>query len=546
MFVHNARGPAKRLFDLVTGKAESRGAPVFERDEVERPLIMDEATHQVAEIDGLLDVLDTTRTLIGKETLYRSVTGQARAAEEIKEKQEALKELASDKKLTSVLDKLLREAAVKEKDYYSFLFAKYTGYMGSTDPDKLEFQGYGYAEHRAGMKLLPELSEDAGLLPPVKSDYLKRLVSTLVSFGDKRECKLMEGPVYKTFGGLKTKKEKGFKPGVKFRPGLIKPILVAMFALIAAFAPMMFDPEIALHTPLWMLPFVLLGVYIPSVTSFDQETFLYPLSKLFATSEETAKVLGALGELDELLSFQQYGDSYSTKVILPEVFSATAHTLELKGARNPILGKKDPDYVPNDIKLKDERVTFITGPNSGGKTALCKTITQIQLLAQIGCYVPADEASLSIVDGIYYQTPEVNTLSADVGRFGTELKHTKAIFMKTTPNSLVVLDELAEGTTYEEKLKTSITILDGFSKLGNSTLLVTHNHELADHYRKQGIGIFRQVGIEGDVLTHRFVDGISKISHAHKVAAKIGFTEADINVFLEEKKNSGVVSPPPV
>jgi hypothetical protein len=537
MFISNARGPAKRLFNLVTGKAESRGAPTLEEGEDERSLVMDGATHQVAEIDGLLDVLDTTRTLIGKETLFRSVTRQAGTVDEIKEKQEALKELASDRNLSVALDKLLREAAVKEEDYYNFLFAKYTGYMGSTDSDKLEFEGYGYSEHRVGVKLLPELSEDAGLLPAPKSKYLKRLVDTLIGFSDKRECKLMEGPVYKCFGGLKTKEEKGFKLGIKFRPGLIKPVLVLMFAIIAGFAPMMFDPAIALHTPLWMLPFVLLGVYIPSVTSFDQETFLYPMAKLFSESDETNNALDALGRLDELLSFQQYADSYSTGVILPDVFSAPAHTLELKGARNPILGKKDPDYVPNDIRLKEERITFVTGPNSGGKTALCKTITQIQLLAQIGCYVPADEASLSIVDGIYYQTPEVNTLSADVGRFGTELKHTKKIFMKTTPNSLVVLDELAEGTTYEEKLKTSIMILDGFRKIGNSTILVTHNHELAEHYQKQKIGIFRKVGIEGDVLTHRFVDGISKISHAHKVAAKIGFTEDDIKIFLEEKKN---------
>ncbi len=352
MFISNARGPAKRLFNLVTGKVESRGAPVFEHGDVERPLIMDAATHQVAEIDGLLDVLDTTRTLIGKETLYCSVTGQAGTIEEIEEKQEALKELSENKKLTIALDKLLREAAVKETDYYNFLFAKYTGYLGSTDSDKLEFQGYGYAEFRLGMKLLPEVVEDALALPQVKSAYLKRLVGTLVDFAGTRECQLMEGPIYKGFGGLRTKAEKGFKPLLKFRPGLVKPILVAMLAVVVTFSPMLFDPEIALHTPLWMLPFVMFGIYIPTVTGFDQEVFLYPLAKLLSESDETNKVLDTIGRLDELLAFQQYGDSYSTEVILPVVVSAAAHSLELKGARNPILGKQDPDYVPNDIRLK--------------------------------------------------------------------------------------------------------------------------------------------------------------------------------------------------
>lgn len=531
----NGRSLVNRLAELVTNKGVCRGEPIFEREEGKRPLVMDQATYQVAEIDGLLDELDSTRTLVGKEVLYRSITGQADTADEIKEKQEALRELASNKKLVLALDKLVRDSSLNEKDFYYFLFGKYTGFWGSTDKEKLEFNGFGYGEYRAGMKLLPEMVDDAHQLPRVKSEYLKQLIGTIIDFGESRECKLMENAPYRSFSGLVTKQEKGFKPALKFRAGLIKPLLVIMLASIVAGAPMFFDPQIALHTPLWMIPFVMLGIYIPSVTSFDQETFLYPMAKLFANSEKVENMLFSLGRLDEILSFHQYAESYSTEVILPEIFSSTSHTLELKGARNPILGKNDPDYVPNDITLKEERLTFITGPNSGGKTALCKTLTQIQLMAQMGCYVPADEARLSIVDGIYYQTPEVNTLSADVGRFGTELKHTKKIFMKATPVSLVVLDELAEGTTYEEKLKTSITILDGFRKLGNSTVLVTHNHELAEHYQKQNIGIFRQVGIEGDILTHRFVDGISRISHAQKVAEKIGFTAEDIHAHLEGK-----------
>ncbi len=141
--------------------------------------------------------------------------------------------------------------------------------------------------------------------------------------------------------------------------------------------------------------------------------------------------------------------------------------------------------MPNDISLDGVKLTFITGPNGGGKTAFCKTIAQVQLLAQIGCYVPAEQAQLSVADRIFYQVPESNSLTDREGRFGTELQRTKAIFFASSPRSLVILDELAEGTTHQEKLEISHTILGGFYQVGNNTILVTHNYELAEQFQKE-------------------------------------------------------------
>ena len=113
--------------------------------------------------------------------------------------------------------------------------------------------------------------------------------------------------------------------------------------------------------------------------------------------------------------------------------------IENKGARilylppyspdlNPVLAKANSNYVPNDVSLDDAgRLLVITGPNSGGKTAYCKTVVQIQLLGQIGCHIPAAGARLVLAEHIFYQVPDPGHLDEGMGRFGHELKRNRDI-----------------------------------------------------------------------------------------------------------------------
>ena len=135
----------------------------------------------------------------------------------------------------------------------------------------------------------------------------------------------------------------------------------------------------------------------------------------------------------------------------PLVTDDDHHSFEATGLKNPILAKEKPECVPNDVQMNGTRLSFISGPNSGGKTTICKSIVQNQLLAQIGSYVVAEKATINIADMISYQAPKFDGLQDDEGRFGTELSRTRDIFYATSPRSLVILDELAEGTTYEER-----------------------------------------------------------------------------------------------
>ena len=140
-----------------------------------------------------------------------------------------------------------------------------------------------------------------------------------------------------------------------------------------------------------------------------------------------------------------------------------------------------------------------------------------------------------MADRITYQAPAFDTLHDDEGRFGTELKVTRDIFFSTTPQSLVILDEIAEGTTTHEKMGLSVDIMNGFFTIGNNTLLVTHSFELVEQFRLQQKGQYLQVEFAGKRPTHRLVEGISTESHSLRVATKIGFSPDDIKKHLKEK-----------
>jgi DNA mismatch repair ATPase MutS len=339
----------------------------------------------------------------------------------------------------------------------------------------------------------------------------------------------MSESVYITENGLQSKKERkgSFLPAVIFKPRLVKPLLigllVALFWIITEFVPI--PDEILLVTPLLL-------VYIPIVGGFDRDSCIIPLRNEFKQSPEVAETLDALGQLDELLSFVKFSVAFGHSVVLPTLIDGEHHKINLHDAKNPVLGKENPSYVGNDFVLEDDKLVLVTGPNSGGKTAFCKTITQIQLLAQIGCFVPAQAATLTVADRIFYQVSEVSHLNDGEGRFGTELKRTKDIFLATTAKSLVVLDELSEGTTFEEKMEASSNVLNGFYRKGNSTILITHNHQLVDKFVRDRIGLPRQVEFANDAPTYKLIEGISRVSHADRVAKKIGFSKEDIDNYL--------------
>ena len=142
---------------------------------------------------------------------------------------------------------------------------------------------------------------------------------------------------------------------------------------------------------------------------------------------------------------------------------------------------------------------------------------------------------MSIAEGIFYHSPMNNTIHSDEGRFGTEIARTKEIFLKSSPKTLAVLDELIEATTYEEKVRHSRDILEGFEAIGGNTILVTHNHELAEDFKQRGKAQIWQVEFDGLTPTHRIITGISKESNSDEVLERLEFTRKHIQQHLQNK-----------
>ena len=101
------------------------------------------------------------------------------------------------------------------------------------------------------------------------------------------------------------------------------------------------------------------------------------------------------------------------------------------------------------------------------------------------------------------------------------------------PVATMAYDAYGNATSVTDaKGRTTATVLDGFYRKGNSTILITHNHQLVDKLLKQRMGVARQVEFIDDAPTHRLIAGISRVSHADRVAKKIGFSRDDINRYL--------------
>ena len=501
--------------------------------------VIDQNVFNTLELDKVFETVDKASTLAGKAALYRSLARPSSDLSAIQEKQNSIKELHDNPGLKAQIEQLVEKAAADENHFYLLLFGQFLGTFGQAR-EKDEIEGYGYRHYNNGVRFILNLIAQGQAIEAPKSKYLNQIFNKFQEFTKSRYYSLMQGPAYVVEGQIKSKEEKGnaiFPVPVAFRPQLFKPVLIAIIALTIWILTWFEPVRMALAIPgasIFLGPLLLL--YIPIVGGYDRDNCIIPLRNLYKQAEPVGEVLDALGQLDELLAFMKFADNFPHATVLPKLEQADHHRIKLTAAVNPVLGKDNPEYVPNDFALDDDKLVLLTGPNSGGKTAFCKTLTQIQVLAQIGCYVTAKKAVMTVADKVFYQVPEISHLDDGEGRFGTELKRTKDIFLAATAKSLVVLDELSEGTTFEEKMEASANVLNGFYRKGNSTVLITHNHQLVDQFANAGTGIPKQVEFANDAPTYRLIPGISRVSHADRVAKKIGFSKEDIDHYLSDSK----------
>ncbi len=490
--------------------------------------VIDTESLNLIQVLQLHKAIDHTNSATGSAVLLRSLVQPETDLDYIQSKQAALKEIATNDRLRGALTDCVREFTDGENALYKF-FNKGINAL------------FPYHDIKTAQKSAANITKISAALPGAESAYLRSLISQLKTQAGSSIDQMMSGSVFKTFQGVTSGDLVGIlTPKLKFIPRRLTKWLLAGPCVAAA--PLIVDklgitpslsPTLTGLGLVWTGVALLYGLFMKPIK--DTEKFIEPLRKKCINDPGFGRAIDTMGRVDELLSCHSFACDLPHAVILPTVTDKTHHSFETTGLKNPVLATGKKEFMPNSVQMSRAKLTFISGPNSGGKTTICKSIVHNQLLAQMGSYVLADKAVINITDMIRYQAPQFDGLQDDEGRFGTELARTRDIFFKTGPKSLVILDELAEGTTYEEQLEESFGILSDFHTIGNNTILVTHNHSVVDRFMAEKKGQCFQVEFNGDDPTYRIVPGISRVSHAGRIAKKIGFSKSDRHRYMEEK-----------
>jgi len=189
----------------------------------------------------------------------------------------------------------------------------------------------------------------------------------------------------------------------------------------------------------------------------------------------------AVGRLDCLRSFAVVSDEYGyVRPVLDE-----SQVLDIKDGRHPVIERQlppDDPYVPNDVWLDndEQQVIILTGPNMSGKSALLRQTALIVIMAQSGCFVPAKEARIGIIDKIFTRVGASDNLSLGESTFMVEMNEAASILNNLSDRSLVLLDEIGRGTSTYDGISIAWAMVEYIHENRHraKTLFATHYHEL--------------------------------------------------------------------
>lgn len=200
------------------------------------------------------------------------------------------------------------------------------------------------------------------------------------------------------------------------------------------------------------------------------------LAEKLAVVQQTAS---AVAQVDVLCAFAEV--SVENQYCKPEI--AVDGKIEIHDGRHPVVEQMltDTVFVPNDVLLdqKANRLAMITGPNMSGKSTYMRQTALIVLMAQMGCFVPASYAKISVVDAIFTRVGASDDLTAGESTFMVEMHEVSTILKHATKESLVILDEVGRGTSTFDGISIARAVAEHIAaKIGCKTLFATHYHEL--------------------------------------------------------------------
>ena len=187
---------------------------------------------------------------------------------------------------------------------------------------------------------------------------------------------------------------------------------------------------------------------------------------------------GQVAALDVLAALAEV--AVRREYVRPEIHDGFG--LEIRAGRHPVVETMMPreDFIPNDVKLDESaRIMVLTGPNMAGKSTVLRQVGLIQLLAQVGSFVPARVARIGLCDRIFTRVGADDALHAGQSTFMVEMTETANILHNATPRSLVILDEIGRGTATFDGLSIAWACLEHLHEVNRCrALFATHYHEL--------------------------------------------------------------------
>ena len=215
------------------------------------------------------------------------------------------------------------------------------------------------------------------------------------------------------------------------------------------------------------------------IVSLEQQLYQDLRDQIKGVIKKVQETARALAELDVLASLATV--AYESNYICPNI--VMNGQINIRDGRHPVIEKflKREVFVPNDVVLNhdDEEFMLITGPNMAGKSTYMRQVAILMIMAQIGSFIPAREATISPVDRVFTRVGASDDISTGQSTFMVEMKEVAYILENATSKSLIILDEIGRGTSTFDGLSIAQAVVEHICKhIHAKTLFATHYHEL--------------------------------------------------------------------
>ncbi|GAA5982227.1 hypothetical protein JCM10908_004792 [Rhodotorula pacifica] len=246
-------------------------------------------------------------------------------------------------------------------------------------------------------------------------------------------------------------------------------------------------------------------------------------------------VIKGVAQLDCLLSLSKSSAALGEPCVRPEIVESETAFANFEELRHPCIFSASTDFIPNDVAIGGEakNLTLLTGPNMAGKSTLLRMTCTAVIMAQLGCYVPAASARISPIDAIYSRMGANDFIFANASTFKVEMDDCNKILQKSTPRSLVILDELGRGTSTYDGMAIAYAVLHRLAThTGCIGFFATHFTSLTEDYAYHPE--IRLASMQTSVndetrevlFLYKLIDGSAPKSYGPHVASMAGLSEA--------------------